>query len=112
MTHPYAGQAKSSQAARLKRLTGTAGKSHGSSKMYFKSSYPSGAGTQREYTISGGKGKRRPDKLAGGGAVGGKKHRRPHSTTNIIISHAGGRGGSGGGGGAGPNPPAPVPVPI
>ena len=113
MAHPYAGQAKSSEKARLSRLTGKAGKSHGSSSMYFKSSYPGGAGTQREYTISGGGSKRRPDKLAGGGAVGGKKHRRPHSTTNIIISHAGGRGGSGGGGGAGPlAPQPPVPVPV
>src|SRR5262245_8816782 len=115
MAHPYAGQAKSSEKARLSRLTGKAGKAHGSSSMYFKTSYPKGAGTQREYTISGGSAKSRPDRMASGGGVG--KKRRPHATTNIIISHAGGRGGSGGGGGAGPNPmpvpvPRPVPVPV
>jgi hypothetical protein len=110
MAHPYVGQAKSSQQARLKRLTGSAGKAHGSSSMYFKTAYPKGAGTQREYTISGGKGRSRPDRLASGGGVG--KKRRPHATTNIIISHAGGRGGSGGGGGAGPPNQGAVPVPV
>jgi hypothetical protein len=107
MAHPYAGQAQSSQKARLKRLGGTAGKAHGSSSMYKKHSYPSGAGTQREYTITGGKAKSRPDRMASGGSV---RKRRPHSTTNIIISHAGGRGGYGGAGGQ-PGGPVPVPVP-
>jgi hypothetical protein len=110
MAHPYAGQAKSSESARLKRLTGKPGKSWGSSSMYKKTSYPKGAGTQREYTISGGTAKKRPDRFADGGGVG--KKRRPHATTNIIISHAGGRGGSGGGGGAGPPNPQPMPVPL
>ena len=110
MTHPYAGQAKSSQKARLSRLTGKAGKAHGSSSMYFKTSYPSGAGTQREYTISGGKAKGRPDRMAAGGSV---RKRRAHPTTNIIISHAGGTGGSGGAGGPpGANVPVPVPRPV
>lgn len=109
MSHPYKGQADSSQRARLKRLGATAGKSFGSSAMYSKKSYPKGAGTQREYTISGGKAKSRPDRFAYGGGVKSKK-RRPHATTNIIISHAGGRGGFGGAGGQ-PGGPVPVPVP-
>ncbi len=109
MAHPYAGQAKASQKARLKRLGASAGKSWGASSMYKATSYPKGAGTQREYTISGGKAKSRPDRLAAGGSV---RKRRPHSTTNIIISHAGGRGGTGGGGGAGGQPNGPVPVPV
>lgn|SRR5262245_1366760 len=108
MAHPYAGQAQSSQKARLKRLGATAGKAHGSSSMYKKHSYPS-AGTQREYTISGSSAKSRPDRYAAGGGV--KSKRRPHPTTNIIISHAGGRGGAGGGGGS-PQPGGPVPVPV
>src|SRR5215471_4740049 len=108
MAHPYAGQAQSSQKARLKRLGATAGKAHGSSSMYKAKSYPSGAGTQREYTISGGKAKSRPDRMASGGSV---KKRRAHPTTNIIISHAGGQGGTGAGG-AGGQPGGPVPVPV
>lgn len=107
MAHPYAGQAKSSQKARLQRLTGKVGKAWGSSAMYKKTSYPKkNAGMQREYTIPGGKGRNRPDRLAKGGAV--KRHA---PTTNIIISHAGGRGG----GNAAPRPmPVPVnrPVPV
>lgn len=113
MSHPYAGQAKSSQKARLKRLGGTAGKSWGSSSMYKSKTLPKkNAGSSTPMTISGGSAKSRPDRYASGGSVG--KKRRPHATTNIIISHAGGRGGSGGGGGSGPNPgggPVPVPVP-
>ena len=99
MAHPFAGQAKSSQKARLKRLGATAGKSYGSSSMYKATSYPKKrAGSSVPLTISGGNAKSRPDRMASGGSVGGKK-RHPHATTNIIISHAGGRGGSGGGGG-------------
>lgn len=109
MAHPFASQAKSSQKARLKRLNASAGKAHGSSSMYKATSYPKGAGTQREFTISGGKARSRPDRMAAGGSV---RKRRPHATTNIIISHAGGRGGSGGGGGSAPNPGGPVPVPV
>ena len=115
MAHPYAGQAKSSQKARLKRLGGSAGKSWGSSSMYKASSLPGkNAGSSTPMTISGGSSKKRPDRMAAGGTVGGGgKKRRPHATTNIIISHAGGRGGSGGGGGAGPEPrPVPVPRPF
>jgi len=118
MAHPMAGQAKASQKARLKRLGASAGKSWGSSQMYKKTSYPKkNAGTQRELTISGGKGKRRADRMAGGGAVGKGKH-KPHHTTNIVIAAP---GGSGGGGGRpiaagrpmmrpaiGPRPPLPV----
>lgn len=110
MAHPFKGQADASQRARLKRLGATAGKSFGSSAMYSKKSYPSErAGTQREFTISGGSAKSRPDRLASGGGV---KKRRPHATTNIIISHAGGRGGEGGGGGAGGRPGMGPPMPI
>src|SRR5215475_5621250 len=106
MAHPMAGQAKSSQKARLQRLTGKTGKAWGSSAMYKKTSYPKkNAGMQREYTIPGGKGRNRPDRLATGGSVGKK---RGHSTTNIVISHAGGRGG----GFAGAPPARPVPVPV
>lgn len=110
MAHPFAGQAKSSEKARLKRLGGKTGKGWGSSSMYKSSSLPKkNAGSSTPMTISGGSSKSRPDRMAAGGSVGHK--RRPHSTTNIIISHAGGRGGSGGGGG-GPGPvPTPVPVP-
>ena len=117
MAHPMAGQAKSSQQARLKRLGATAGKGWGSSQMYKASSYPKkGAGSSTSMTISGGSAKSRPDRYAAGGLVGDKKKRKPGATTNIIISHAGGRGGSGGGGGAGPppggGPGGPVPVPV
>ena len=116
MAHPFASQAKSSQKARLKRLGGKAGKSWGSSSMYKAKSLPGkNAGSSTPMTISGGSSKSRPDRMAAGGSVGKKRH--PHATTNIIISHAGGRGGSGGGGGAGPTPqpvpvPRPVPVPV
>ena len=40
MAHPMAGQAKSSQKARLKRLGGNAGKSCGSSSMYKTTTLP------------------------------------------------------------------------
>ena len=112
MAHPYAGQAKASQKRRLGVLNAKAGKSHGSSSMYKKTGYPSkGAGTQREYTISGGTSRKRADRMAAGGSVGRK--RRGHSTTNIIISHAGGQGGTGaGGGGATARPAMPVPAPV
>src|SRR4029453_7411843 len=111
MAHPYASQAKASQKRRLGALSAKAGKSWGSSSMYKSKSLPKkNAGSSTPMTISGGSSKGRPDRLAFGGSVG--KKRRPHATTNIIISHAGGRGGSGGGGGAGPNPPSPVPVPV
>jgi hypothetical protein len=113
MAHPMAGQAKASEKRRLGALNAHAGKAWGSSQMYKKASYPKkNAGTDREFTIPGGKGRNRPDRMAAGGGV---RKRRPHATTNIIISHAGGRGGSGGGGGAGPNPPGgagPVPMPV
>jgi hypothetical protein len=113
MAHPMAGQAKASQKRRLASLQAHAGKSHGSSSMYKKTSYPKkNAGSSTPMTISGGSAKKRPDRYAAGGAIGGGKKRRPHATTNIIISHAGGRGGTGGGGGASPSGgPVPVPVP-
>jgi len=107
------GKANSSEKARLRRLGARAGKPFGSSSMYSKKTYPKkNAGTEREFTIPGGKGRHRPDRMARGGGV---KH-KPHATTNIIISHAGGRGGSGGGG-AGPQmglprPPILPPRPI
>src|SRR5215475_3488517 len=108
MAHPMAGQAKASQKARLGRLGAKAGKPFGSSSMYKKTSYPKkNAGTQREYTIPGGKGKNRPDRMAAGGSVGRK---RGHSTTNILISHAGGRGGAPVAAPAAPARPVPVPI--
>ena len=112
MSHPMAAQAKASQKRRLGKLDAKAGKSWGSSQMYKKTSLPKkNAGSSTPMTISGGTAAKRPDRRASGGGVG-KKH-RPHATTNIIISHAGGRGGSGGGGGAGPaRPPMPMPVPV
>src|SRR5215472_639507 len=98
--HPYAGQVKSSQRRRLRALGAKAGKAWGSSASQHKKKYPKkNAGMEREFTIPGGKGRRRADRLAGGGAVSSRKHRPTHNT-NIIISHAGGRGGAGGGGGA------------
>lgn len=113
MAHPMAGQAKASQKRRLGALQAKSGKAWGSSSMYKKASLPKkNAGTQREYTISGGSAKKRPDRFAFGGGVGGKKRSKPRATTNIIISHAGGRGGTGGGGGAGPTPPGALPVPV
>jgi len=106
MAHPFKGQADSSEKKRLGRLGAKAGKAFGSSSMYAKKKYPSkGAGTQREFTIPGGKGKNRPDRLQRGGSV--RRHHAP--TTNIIISHAGGRGG---GNAAPPRPPMPMPVPV
>src|SRR5262249_27026131 len=110
MAHPMKGQANSSEKKRLARLGAKAGKAFGSSSMYAKKKYPKkNAGMQREYTIPGGRGRHRPDRMARGGGV---KH-KPHATTNIIISHAGGRGGAGGGGAGpaiAPRPPLPVPV--
>lgn len=129
MAHPYAAQAKASQQRRLGALKAKPGKAWGSSQMYKKTSYPTkNAGTQRELTISGKSSPKRADrkgqvgnfadggavgKFAFGGDTGGKKkrERKPAHTTNIIISHAGGRGGGGGGAGRSA-PPAPVPVPV
>ena len=113
MAHPYASQAKASQARRLSKLGAKAGKSFGSSSMYKKTSYPSkNAGTSRELTISGKTAKARADrpsnKFASGGFVGGgggTKKKKGHSTTNIIIA-------SPGGGAAAPPRPVPVPVPV
>jgi hypothetical protein len=97
--HPYGDKVKASQRRRLKALGAHAGKPFGNAAMQQKKSYPKkNAGTEREMTISGGSGKHRADRMAAGGSV--RRH-KPHATTNIIISHAGGRGGFGGGGGAG-----------
>ncbi len=114
MAHPYASQAKASQARRLGKLGAKAGKSYGSSSMYKKTSYPSkNAGTSRELTISGKTAKGRADRpsnkfasggFVGGGGGGGAKKKKGHSTTNIIIASPGG--------GAGAAPPRPVPVPV
>src|SRR5262245_57686638 len=102
MAHPMAGQAKASQQARLRRLGATAGKSWGSSSMYKKSSLPAkNAGSSTPMTISGGKGKSRPDRFAAGGGVR-PKGKKGKSTTNIIIA----------GGGGQPGGARPVPVPV
>jgi hypothetical protein len=90
-----AGQAKASEKARLRRLNATAGKAWGSSSMYDKTSYPKkNAGTQREMTIAGGKGRRRPDRMATGGTVK-RSSKKGHHTTNIVIAAPGGAGGRG-----------------
>jgi hypothetical protein len=90
-----AGQAKASQKARLRRLGATAGKAWGSSSMYDKTSYPKkNAGTQREMTIAGGKGRRRPDRMATGGTIK-TRSKKGHHTTNIVIAAPGGAGGRG-----------------
>jgi len=125
MAHPMAGEAKSSVKKRLARLGATAGKSWGYSKMYKKTSYPgTHAGSSTPMTISGGKGRKRADRRANGGAVGklakggaaGKK--KGHHTTNIVIAAPGGGGGHalGGRGGqpiaAAPRPPMGGGIPL
>ena|SRR5215831_11791593 len=122
MAHPFASQVSASKARRLRALGARAGKAHGASAMLHKKSYPKkGAGTDREFTISGKAAHRRADRKANGGPVkmadgGSVRKHKPAHTTNIIISHAGGRGGGGGAGGrpAVPplGPPRPVPVPV
>ena len=108
--HPYSSQVKASQKRRLRELGAKAGKSFGSSASQFTKKYPKkGAGTQREFTIPGKSARPRADRYANGGAVSKRRH-VPHQT-NIIISHAGGRGGIGGGGGGGRPIPVPVPRP-
>lgn len=108
MAHPYASQAKSSEKSRLARLTGKPGKSWGSSNMYKKSSYPSkNAGSSTPMTISGGTAKKRADRFANGGQVGGKKRKGGTTNITIVSPPAGG----------GPRPvpvpvPRPVPVPV
>ena len=60
MAHPMASQAKTSMKRRLRFLKATAGKPHGASNMYKKTSYPKkNAGMEREFTIPGGKGRKR-----------------------------------------------------
>jgi len=121
--HPYKSQVKASVARRLRALNAKAGKPWGKSAMDVKSSYPkTNAGRSNPMTVTGMGGKARPDrqpntlkKYAGGGLVstGAPKKRAGHHTTNIIISHAGGRGGrGGGGGGGGRGVPVPQPVPV
>jgi hypothetical protein len=113
MAHPMAGQAQASQKARLRRLGATAGKPWGSSSMYKKKTLPKkNAGTEREFTIPGGKGRKRADRMAAGGNV--KSRHKPHHTTNIVIAAPGGAGGRGfgGGGGSGRGHPVPLPVPV
>jgi hypothetical protein len=111
MAHPMAGQAKASEKRRLGYLSARPGKAWGSSKMYKKTSYPKKhAGSSTPMTISGGKGKKRPDRMAAGGKVRGKG--KPHHTTNIVIAAPGGSGGRGTGGGGGGTRPHPVPVPV
>jgi hypothetical protein len=87
MAHPYASQAKSSQAARLSRLKGTAGKSWGSSSMYKKSSLPSThAGTSRSMTISGGS----KGKVSRSMTVSGDKKGKPRADRKVSKYAKGG----------------------
>jgi len=106
MAHPFAGQAKASQKARLRRLSATAGKPHGSSSMYKKKSLPGkNAGRDVGFTIPGGKARSRADRMANGGPVSASVGRRKgHHTTNITVV-APRNIGPGGGGGRGAPPP-------
>lgn len=108
--HPFSHLVKASQKRRLRALGAHAGKPFGSAAMQQKRSYPKkNAGTEREMTISGKSAGARADRMASGGSV--RRH-KPHATTNIIISHAGGVGRGGGGGGGGRSMPVPMPAPI
>jgi len=115
LNHPYAGKINASIKARRGRLGAKAGKSWGAGAIYTQggTKYPKkNAGTSSPMTISGKAGPKRPDrqpnsmgKYARGGGIKGRK---PHSVTNIVISHAGGQGGRAGGiGGPGAMPPRP-----
>lgn len=120
MAHPMAAGAKTSQKRRLGYLRATAGKAWGSVNAYKKSpsAYPKkNAGTQREFTIEGVKGRKRADRAPhtlklrdGGSAVRTGSAKRKGHTTNIVISAPGGAGGGGGHGGRHPGMPMPLPV--